>query len=253
MLRSVKPYPCACIIARVKGQATEALLVDLVNLFVNYQQTMMRNGVKRFICFLFWVITSTDGYLTLPDRSTRRFGASGESFLSGRPHSLRIALAMASTAEDGESRNSNDADKIEFARGIKEQKQKNGGGLGGYDPFEDLRGSEIDVGDPQIKLKEKERSVTSILAELAAIQQQGPQKYCILGSRHCSYLHQQIIELLYVPFDSLLYCYSSSDSHFSSTEPTHWSCPEIMSIHPVQEEPMPLQSRAPCERNGLIY
>ncbi|EEC45495.1 predicted protein, partial [Phaeodactylum tricornutum CCAP 1055/1] len=43
---------------------------------------------------------------------------------------------------------------------------------------------------------EKERSVTSILKELAAIQQQGPQKYCILGTRHCSFLHQQIIELL---------------------------------------------------------
>jgi hypothetical protein len=54
------------------------------------------------------------------------------------------------------------------------------------------------VGDPQQRVKEKERSVTSILKELAAIQQQGPQKYCMLGTRHCSYLHQQIIELLYV-------------------------------------------------------
>ena len=90
------------------------------------------------------------------------------------------------------------AEKIESARGLPDQKPNKGGGrLGGYDPYEDLRGSEIDVGDPQIiKLKEKERSVTSILAELAAIQQQGPQKYCILGTRHCSYLHQQIIELL---------------------------------------------------------
>eukprot|EP00536_Pseudo-nitzschia_multiseries_P002804 jgi/Psemu1/184371/e_gw1.39.130.1 len=42
----------------------------------------------------------------------------------------------------------------------------------------------------------KDRSVTDILKELAAIQQQGPQKYCILGTRHCSYLHQQIIEML---------------------------------------------------------
>ena len=72
-------------------------------------------------------------------------------------------------------------------------------GLGEYDPSEDIRPErEVLVGDPQIKLKEKERSVTSILKELAAIQQQGPQKYCILGTRHCSYLHQQIIELLYV-------------------------------------------------------
>lgn len=69
--------------------------------------------------------------------------------------------------------------------------------VGGYDPSERIGGG-IDVGDPQIKVKEKERSVTSILKELAAIQQQGPQKYCILGTRHCSFLHQQIIELLYV-------------------------------------------------------
>ena len=69
--------------------------------------------------------------------------------------------------------------------------------VGGYDPSENLQPDrEVNVGDPQIKVKEKERSVTSILKELAAIQQQGPQKYCILGTRHCSYLHQQIIELL---------------------------------------------------------
>jgi hypothetical protein len=67
--------------------------------------------------------------------------------------------------------------------------------VGGYDPSERI-GEGIDVGDPQIKVMEKDRSVTSILRELAAIQQQGPQKYCILGTRHCSYLHQQIIELL---------------------------------------------------------
>lgn len=68
--------------------------------------------------------------------------------------------------------------------------------VGGYDPSERLRGKEINVGNPQLKLQEKEVSVTSILRELAAIQQKGPQKYCILGTRHCSYLHQQIIELL---------------------------------------------------------
>lgn len=71
--------------------------------------------------------------------------------------------------------------------------------VGGYDPSERL-GRGVDVGDPQIIVKEKEFSVSSILKELAAIQQQGPQKYCILGTRHCSYLHQQIIELLYVIF-----------------------------------------------------
>ena len=72
-------------------------------------------------------------------------------------------------------------------------------GLGEYDPSEGIQPErEVVVGDPQIRLKEKERDVTSILRELAAIQQQGPQKYCILGTRHCSYLHQQIVELLCV-------------------------------------------------------
>jgi hypothetical protein len=70
--------------------------------------------------------------------------------------------------------------------------------LGEYDPSERLPSSrrQINVGDPQQRLQQEERSVTSILKELAAIQQQGPQKYCILGTRHCSFLHQQIIELL---------------------------------------------------------
>ena len=72
---------------------------------------------------------------------------------------------------------------------------RNRDNVGGYDPSERI-GEGINVGDPQIKVQEKEFSVTSILRELAAIQQKGPQKYCILGTRHCSYLHQQIIELL---------------------------------------------------------
>ena len=77
-------------------------------------------------------------------------------------------------------------------------KRKQQRGVGGYDPSERLERQRetVNVGDPQIKVEEKEFSVTSILRELAAIQQKGPQKYCILGTRHCSYLHQQIIELL---------------------------------------------------------
>lgn len=71
--------------------------------------------------------------------------------------------------------------------------------LGRYDPSENLPQSERavpNVGDPQLRVKEKEQNVMDILKELAAIQQQGPQKYLILGTRHCSFLHQQIIELL---------------------------------------------------------
>ncbi|CAN0149932.1 unnamed protein product [Ascophyllum nodosum] len=51
------------------------------------------------------------------------------------------------------------------------------------------------VGDPQ-KVVEKEYSIEVILKELAEIQNQGPKNYCVLGTRHCSFLHQQIIELL---------------------------------------------------------
>lgn len=69
-------------------------------------------------------------------------------------------------------------------------------GLGEYDPSENLPQTVVNVGDPQLRVMVKDRSVTDILKELAAIQQQGPQKYCILGTRHCSYLHQQIIEML---------------------------------------------------------
>jgi hypothetical protein len=72
-----------------------------------------------------------------------------------------------------------------------------GGGLGEFNPDKKLpgRGRQVLVGDPQ-KRVEKEYSVSSILKELSAIQEQGPQKYCVLGTRHCSYLHQRIIELL---------------------------------------------------------
>lgn len=69
--------------------------------------------------------------------------------------------------------------------------------LGAFEPGDKLpgRGDKVLVGDPQIKVQ-KEISVSNILKELAAIQAQGPRKYCVLGTRHCSYLHQQIIELL---------------------------------------------------------
>lgn len=70
-------------------------------------------------------------------------------------------------------------------------------GVGAYDPAKKIPFKrEVIVGNPQIKLKKEKQSVAEILTELAAIQKQGPQKYCILGSRHISYLHQQIIELL---------------------------------------------------------
>lgn len=69
--------------------------------------------------------------------------------------------------------------------------------LGEFDPSKKIPVKrEVLVGNPQQKILKEKYSVTDILTELAAIQQQGPKKYCILGTRHCSFLHQQIIELL---------------------------------------------------------
>lgn len=84
-----------------------------------------------------------------------------------------------------------------FATTTTGSKNGGGGGLGEFNPERKLpgRGRQVLVGDPQ-KRVEKEYSVSSILKELSAIQEQGPQKYCVLGTRHCSYLHQRIIELL---------------------------------------------------------
>jgi len=53
----------------------------------------------------------------------------------------------------------------------------------------------MDIGDPQLKLQ-KETGMEDMLKELREIQGSANRTYCILGSRHCSYLHQQIIELL---------------------------------------------------------
>ena len=110
----------------------------------------------------------------LPTRQTEQFDCL-----------LSIAMVPKSNQDDEEPLSPKD----------RENKPRPDRDLGGYDPSERI-GEGVKVGDPQIRVQEKERSVTSILKELAAIQQQGPQKYCILGTRHCSYLHQQIIELL---------------------------------------------------------
>lgn len=70
--------------------------------------------------------------------------------------------------------------------------------LGDFDPSKKIPVKrQVLVGNPQLKVKKQEdMSINTILQELASIQKQGPRKYCILGTRHCSYLHQQIIELL---------------------------------------------------------
>jgi len=76
------------------------------------------------------------------------------------------------------------------------QKQSKKERMGKYDPRDRLPGgADVLVGDPQQK-PQKEMSVATVMKQLAAIQAQGPKKYCVLGTRHCSYLHQQLIELL---------------------------------------------------------
>lgn len=72
-----------------------------------------------------------------------------------------------------------------------------GNDVGGYSKEEKL-GLEREtavVGDPQVAQMET-MNITKVLTEFQAIQSQGPKKYCILGTRHCSFLHQQIVEML---------------------------------------------------------
>lgn len=72
-----------------------------------------------------------------------------------------------------------------------------GGGVGEFNPDEKLglERETANVGDPQTAQLEP-MNITKVLTELQAIQSQGPKKYCILGTRHCSFLHQQIVEML---------------------------------------------------------
>ena len=71
------------------------------------------------------------------------------------------------------------------------------GGVGEYNPGNNLglQREAPNVGDPQVAQLEP-MNITQVMTELQAIQSQGPKKYCILGTRHCSFLHQQIVEML---------------------------------------------------------
>ena len=52
-------------------------------------------------------------------------------------------------------------------------------------------------GEPQaIDTRASNITIATVLKELASIQQNEPSKIVILGTRHCSFVHQQIIELL---------------------------------------------------------
>jgi len=118
---------------------------------------------------------------------------------------LLASPADANTEDDGNDSRESPAENSNKSITAEEASDTSGGmgdllnfsGLGEFDPNKKIPVKrEVLVGNPQLRVKKKEKSVTSILQELAAIQKQGPRKYCILGTRHCSYLHQQIIELL---------------------------------------------------------
>lgn len=129
----------------------------------------------RYTCLLLLLMMCIEGSC----------GFLGSPNCQNRPSIITSSRARATAVYSSNKNNGNDDDDIIMSD------------LGEYDPSEGVTPKrQVNVGDPQIKVQDKERSVTSILKELAAIQQQGPQKYCILGTRHCSFLHQQIIELL---------------------------------------------------------
>lgn len=112
--------------------------------------------------------------------------------LSNRRPSLTRVCAGTSPSADDKNANTGDQD-IQAAAGA----LQGGSGLGDFEPQKKIPiKREVIVGDPQQKVKKQKEDVTDILRELAAIQSQGPQKYCLLGTRHCSFLHQTIIELL---------------------------------------------------------
>jgi hypothetical protein len=167
--------------------------------------TTMRYLVPPLASFLFLTLSisqNVNGFSFSTGRLATRpaFASSDRTVKRDRQRPHLYLLATSSPDEDPEelrvTETASNDDAPLFAKELKTRERRGDKNVGGYDQSEKIGASEVKVGDPQITVLEKDYSVTSILRELAAIQQQGPQKYCILGTRHCSYLHQQIIELL---------------------------------------------------------
>lgn len=119
----------------------------------------------------------------------------GSSILS-RIRRRRPSFLHANFNNEG-SRASEDFGYYPDADHYNEDTNMAGNDVGGFNPEErlGLERQAANVGDPQTAVMTP-MNITNVLSELQAIQSQGPKKYCILGTRHCSFLHQQIVEML---------------------------------------------------------
>lgn len=124
----------------------------------------------------------------------------GNSSVLGRMRLRKTAL-NASPADSNSNENDDDPHYPEYTNNLEELELVDastmGGGVGEYNPEEKLglEREAANVGNPQTA-QLAPMNITKVLTELQAIQSQGPKKYCILGTRHCSFLHQQIVEML---------------------------------------------------------
>jgi hypothetical protein len=122
----------------------------------------------------------------------------GSSSVLSRMH-LRKKITL-NASPDCRSHDSSDepfAEHVDNSDELEMYSAGDDGGIGEYNPEEKLglQREKANVGDPQTAQLEPV-NITKVLTELQAIQSQGPKKYCILGTRHCSFLHQQIVEML---------------------------------------------------------
>jgi hypothetical protein len=184
-------------------------LDDSLSLQPTALASKMRNLVAPVASFLFLTLSMSQNgngftFSNAGRLASRPAFASSDRTLKRDRQQFRPHLYLSATSSPDEdpaeefqaTEAASDYDAPTSAKELKVREGRGDKNVGGYDPSERIGESDVRVGDPAVKVMEKERSVTSILRELAAIQQQGPQKYCILGTRHCSFLHQQIIELL---------------------------------------------------------
>lgn len=132
----------------------------------------------------------------------------GHSSVLGRMRLRKTAL-NASPADISNNESAEDPYYLEYTNNLEELELVDaattiaGGGVGDYNPEEKLglEREAANVGNPQTAQLAPTNitnpmNITKVLTELQAIQSQGPKKYCILGTRHCSFLHQQIVEML---------------------------------------------------------